>query len=50
MGKERQLKRLRREVRRQQEIWAKNQIKPKAKFVPTFIWMWLLKFFLKIEK
>lgn len=47
---EKQTKRIRRQIRREQNMLLQKTLKPKPKFVPMWFWMMILKFFLKVEK
>jgi hypothetical protein len=47
---QRQIKLMRKQIRREQQMLANRIIKPKIKFVPTWLWLKMVKFFIRIEK
>lgn len=47
---QRTIKRLRRQIRNEQNKLLQKSLRPKPKFVPIGIWVFFLKFFMTVEK
>lgn len=47
---QRTIKKLRRQIRAEQNKLLQKSLRPKPKFVPIQIWMFFLKFFMSVEQ